>query len=163
MWEKCWANIPWPKQMVLKTGAAEHEPLSGSLASPPRSQKDVKGGGREESAIQSTRIYTWIQNNVSPSKCTDATCKPLYSAGRKPRRCSKMPSLCAGQLSERTPDVHRNDSSFSSATVAERHTKGHWHVTSGRHTLHHPVGEDCDDHHQTSMNHIHKKCNVIKA
>lgn len=42
--------------MVLKTGAAEHDPLSGSLVSPPRLEKDVKGGGREEGAIQSTRI-----------------------------------------------------------------------------------------------------------
>lgn len=39
--------------MVLKTGAAEHEPLAGGLSSPPCLKKDVKGGGGEvKGAIQ---------------------------------------------------------------------------------------------------------------
>lgn len=39
--------------MVLKTGAAEHEPLARGLSSPPCLKKDVKGGGGEEKgAIQ---------------------------------------------------------------------------------------------------------------
>lgn len=57
MWEKCWTNIPWPKQTVLKTGAAEHEPLSqGPGISSMLKRKTWSVGGREESGIQCTRV-----------------------------------------------------------------------------------------------------------
>lgn len=48
MWEKCWASIPWPKQMVLKTGAAEHEPLQGpGFSSVLKERHESWGQGRE--------------------------------------------------------------------------------------------------------------------
>lgn len=124
-------NIPWPKQMVLKTGAAEHEPLAGSLASPPRLKKDGKGGGREESAIQSTsheHCYKTMSHQVNALMQH----VNLTILQREEWDCK----ACVLNCYQSVQLMHCNDSNFILAAVAKRH------VTSRRHTLHRPVLED---------------------
>lgn len=115
MWEKCWMNIPWPKQMVLKTGAAEHEPL--------------RGGPVVSSALKE-RCWRWGRGSDG---CRPRAQEPgaetkeelaLDELPEEPCESFKVPSPRAGRLPVCTAHVSSTDSSFRWATLrAEQHVK----------------------------------------
>lgn len=118
MWEKCWPNIPWPKQMVLKTGAAEHEPLSRGpgVSSVLKERREAWGAGRRAAfnARESTAdtkerqarnvILTWRSRDTRKQQKNECFAgEPLFAVTWRQNNvspCKWVDVICKLQYSE---------------------------------------------------------------